>query len=599
MLLYCSQGHQNPPNSRFCGECGQQLPLAIGQTIENRYRIVRQLGQGGFGRTFLAEEINRANQSCVLKAFTPQDRQPEQLRKAKELFEREARILYQLKHPQIPAFRELLQANLSGQSFLFLVQDYVEGETYSQLLGARKSQGASFAEVEVCQLLLQILPVLSYIHSLNVVHRDISPDNLILRSCDHKPVLIDFGGVKQLTTAPMFWFNQIGIERTRLGKQGYAPEEQMQQGEASPSSDLYALAVTALVLLTGKEPQELYDSDKKIWLWGREIHVSPRLEAVLKKMLAYKPEARYQKAEAVFQELQLPNPSPLNFNLSQIRTISLSIPKALSSGHQHSPSPSHESQTSGTQRFAGGGSGDCVEQAQGSAGGGSGSTLSQSQRSIGGNSLARRAQAQVLVPSTARKGWLHGRVLRVAGAGLALALGINAWTLVNTVIHSIHLVPLSSSAEKQLTAQLLHRRQAMAIKPSFFNAIVDAQFYNEHPKLRGRSLKKAPKDANLRQQWEENAQDLLNRIEQAQLSSAARGKLGSYSYQDYENWKEKANQGQLDGLTMDQLEKQVDEKFAHSFPKQQGEKLNLETFGQIWYAIFSDEVNQSTKHNIQ
>jgi serine/threonine-protein kinase len=537
MLLYCSQGHENPVNSRFCGECGQLLPLAIGQVIENRYRIVSHLGQGGFGRTFLAEDINRSNHNCVLKAFAPQNQQPEQLQKAKELFEREARVLHQLQHPQIPAFQAMLQTNLGGQIYLFLVQDYVEGDTYHHLLAARKRQGLSFSEVEVRQLLEQILPVLSYIHSLNVIHRDISPDNLMLRSSDQQPVLIDFGGVKQLSAIPGFWFNQIGLIRTRLGKKGYAPEEQLHQGKVFPNSDFYALAVTALVLLTGKEPQELYDSNKGTWLWGREISVSPQLEAVLKKMLAYKPGDRYQGADEVLQALSttvLPSPS-----VSQIHTINLTKP-------QPDPSPSHSYQQGSTQVIA-----------------------------VGG----------------ANAGWLRQWALRVAGAGLAVVIGMNAWGLVNAVIHATHpMLPIAS--EKHLTAQLVHRRQALAIRPSFFNALVDAQFYAQHPDIQGRSLKNAPEDAKLRQEWDESAQELLDRLEQAELSSVARRKLGTYGQQDYEIWKEKANQGQLDGHTIDQLEKQVDEKFAQLFPQQQGEKLNLQTFGQIWYAIFADEVNK-------
>jgi len=532
MLLYCSQGHENPPNSRFCGDCGQLLPLAIGQVIENRYRIVRQLGQGGFGCTFLAEDINRSNQSCVLKAFAPQNQQPEQLQKAKELFEREARMLYQLQHPQIPAFQAMLQTNLGGQAYLFLVQDYVEGYTYHQLLAARKHQGLSFSEVEVGQLLSQILPILSYLHSLSVIHRDISPDNLILRSSDCQPVLIDFGGVKQLPATSVFWFNQMGSIRTRLGKKGYAPEEQLHQGKVFPNSDFYALAVTALVLLTGKEPQELYDSNKGTWLWGREISVSLQLEAVLKKMLAYKPGDRYQAADEVLQALQSPTAPLPSSSVSQIHTINLT-------GSQPDPNLSYSYQKGG-----------------------------------------------------ANAGWLRLWALRVAGTGLAVVIGMNAWELVNAVIHSTHSTPLPISSEKHLTDQLLHRRQALAIRPSFFNALVDAQFYAKHSDIQGRSLKNAPEDAKLRQEWDESAQELLNRLEQAELSPVARRKLGSYGQQDYEVWKEKANQGQLDGHTIAPLEKQVDERFAQLFPQQQGEKLNLQTFGQIWYAIFSDEVNK-------
>jgi serine/threonine-protein kinase len=103
-----------------------------------------------------------------------------------------------LQHPQIPRFRELLRINLEGKECLFLVQDHIEGQTYNSLLNSRKQLGLRFTEIETRQLLQQILPVLEYIHSVGVIHRDISPDNLMLRAFEQLPVLIDFGGVKQV-----------------------------------------------------------------------------------------------------------------------------------------------------------------------------------------------------------------------------------------------------------------------------------------------------------------------------------------------------------------------------------------------------------------
>jgi len=544
MSLYCSQGHENPSNNRFCVKCGVPLAIAVGQLIENRYRIVRQLGQGGFGRTFLAEDINRSNQNCVLKEFAPQDQLASQLEKAKELFEREARVLYQLNHPQIPAFREMLQANLGDREYLFLVQDYVEGGTYYQLLEARLSQGVSFSEVEVRHLLCQILPVLSYIHSVDVIHRDISPDNLIRRSSDSLPVLIDFGGVKQLPVSPVFWFTQLGVIRTRLGKKGYAPEEQLLQGKVFPNSDLYALAVTALVLLTGKEPQALYDSYKGTWLWRREINV-PQLEAILKKMLANKPSDRYQSADEVLQALASQTiSSPPNPNISQMRTINFV-------GRKPDPNSSYSLPNGGTQ---------------------------------------------VIATPVFHSIWFRPWAVRVAGAGLVVLIGTGAFTLVKSVIlspQSMHLPQQApSSSEKTRIDLLFHRRQALAIKPRFFNVLVNEQFYQSHPSARGRNLKNQPEDANLRQEWYTSAEELLDQIEQAQLSAAARGKLGSYSQQDYEIWHLKANRGQLGNYTMEQMEKQTDERFYQLFPQQRAETPKLKTFGQIWYAILSDKISQ-------
>ncbi|NET61382.1 MAG: serine/threonine protein kinase [Symploca sp. SIO2E6] len=234
-------------------------PLPDGSVIGNRYRIICQLGQGGFGRTYQVEDISQGNEYCVLKEFAPQLQSTNHLLQAKELFQREAGVLFKLEHPQIPSFRELLTVIFSGNEYLLLVQDYVEGQTYDQFI----KRGQRFSETEVRELFLQLLPVLEYIHSQGMIHRDIAPDNLICRKSDQLPILIDFGAVKQVAATALSQFTSLPIG-TRIGKKGYAPEEQMNRGEFSASGDLYALAVTGLVLLTGKEPQELYDSCR--WL---------------------------------------------------------------------------------------------------------------------------------------------------------------------------------------------------------------------------------------------------------------------------------------------------------------------------------------------
>lgn len=276
-----------------------------GVILSDRYLIVGQIGQGGFGRTYLAEDINRFHELCVLKEFSPQVQTPEMMQKAQELFDREANVLYKLEHPQIPRFRELLRIQVGDNSYLFLVQDYIRGETYNSLLNARKQRGLKFTESEIWQLLQQVLPILVYIHSVGVIHRDISPDNLILRGSDNLPVLIDFGGVKEVaaTVGSQSYQTEKQPSLTLLGKVGFAPPEQMQTGLVSPQSDLYALAVTTLVLLTGKQPQELVNHDNFTWQWRGEVNVSAMLAGVLDKMLSAKPSDRYQSACQVLQVL--------------------------------------------------------------------------------------------------------------------------------------------------------------------------------------------------------------------------------------------------------------------------------------------------------
>ncbi|MEG4119559.1 protein kinase [Microcoleus sp. N9_B4] len=282
-----------------------QPPIAIGTLLQNRYRLVNILGQGGFGRTYLVEDLGRFQERCALKELIPVQSGPYVLEKSKELFQREAAILYQIGHPQIPQFRAIFEENQR----LFLVQDYVEGMTYRELLLDRTSNGRSFTEAEVLVFIRQMLPVLAHIHARGIIHRDISPENIIRRENDQLPVLIDFGVVKELATKVQS--PEGTAHATTVGKIGYAPMEQLQSGRATASSDLYALAVTAIVLLTGKEPQELLDQTTLQWNWQQQAQVSTGLALVLNRMLSRSPGDRYQSVSEVAQALDgQTNPKP-------------------------------------------------------------------------------------------------------------------------------------------------------------------------------------------------------------------------------------------------------------------------------------------------
>ena len=277
-------------------------PLPDGTIVQNRYRIQRVLGQGGFGRTYLAEDTNRFREICVLKEFEPQSQGAKHAQKAEELFTREAKVLHQLQHPQIPQFRELFQMKTQDRDLFFLVQDYVEGKTYEELLNDRQNQHLMFSESEAVQLLQQLLPVLEYIHRSGIVHRDISPDNIILRAYDRKPVLIDFGVVKAAAT------QAVHSGQTLVGKPGYAPVEQLHKGTAEPSSDLYALAVTIVVLLTGREAQSLFNPRDLTCQWKQYTTVSPLFAQVIDRMLSNRPSDRYHSAQEVQDALSMVSP---------------------------------------------------------------------------------------------------------------------------------------------------------------------------------------------------------------------------------------------------------------------------------------------------
>lgn len=558
MPLYCHQGHKNQSGSRFCHQCGERLDLPTssgiypGRLLGDRYSLVRQLGQGGFGRTYLAEDTNRFNELCVLKEFSPQAQNTQLLQKAEELFEREAGVLYKLQHPQIPRFRELFRVTLDGKTYLFLVQDYVEGQTYQELLEARKQQGMLFGEAEVMLLLLQILPILEYIHSLGVIHRDISPDNIILRNCDHLPVLIDFGGVKQVAATVATQFKQSNVSSaTLIGKAGYAPYEQIHQGTVYPHSDLYALAATMMALLTGKEPQELIDDRTLTWNWQAEVNLSPSLCTVFDKMLSHRLSDRYQSAREVLQALTSSNYTTSNYGATQ-------------------PPNSHQTQAT--------------------------VAVAPPRKLFAANSLpspivgAASASIKVNKPSLAPKKILLTSLPLVVVIGLGWWT-TNSWLQRQTEISSEPTSPISqpkpqfSPAEQKRKNQLRDRRLQLGINNRFYIALVNQAYWDKYPDERGRSLKVTPEDAALRADWDQIAAKLLEQLEP--LSSGSRRRLGSYTKQNRDRASQALSKLNLSSRALDDL---TDATFWEMFPQQQGKNFLAKPIGQVWYALADDKL---------
>jgi serine/threonine protein kinase len=274
--------------------------------LADRYELQQVLGQGGFGKTYLTFDRHRFDEPCVVKEFLPQGRGDYESQKSRELFEREAKILHQIDRPQIPKFFAFFEENQQ----LFLVQEYIKGQTYAALLRERQQYGDTFSEREIIKWLKDLLPVLGYLHDRQIVHRDISLDNIMLQEESNLPMLIDFGiGRSDLvqrqnrpknTATP----TKTAAPQSIVGKVGYAPYEQIWLGQSFPSSDLYSLAVTAVIMLTGIDPQTLSSQASLKEQWFLSASVSTDLVKILNRMLQDAPANRYQSAAAVLADLE-------------------------------------------------------------------------------------------------------------------------------------------------------------------------------------------------------------------------------------------------------------------------------------------------------
>ncbi|MEM9007119.1 MAG: CHASE2 domain-containing protein [Cyanobacteria bacterium P01_F01_bin.86] len=278
----------------------------IGSLLAERYQLIKPLGEGGFAKTYLAEDIQRGNTPCVIKHLTPARRSSEFLTTARRLFEAEASALLRLgTHDCIPQLIDAFEA----EGEFYLVQAYVDGEPLSAIFRRQ----VFLSEAEMIALLEEALPILAFIHTQQVIHRDIKPSNLMRRRADGKLVLIDFGAVKQITTQP---YTAGGDQLTvSIGTQGYAPPEQL-AGRPRFSSDLYGLGMTIIHGLTGRSPTELPENPQTgELLWHNEApETSSGLAVFLQRLTHPSIYQRYASAEAALEDL------------NQLDTLSLPLP---------------------------------------------------------------------------------------------------------------------------------------------------------------------------------------------------------------------------------------------------------------------------------
>ncbi|NJN23516.1 MAG: protein kinase [Acaryochloridaceae cyanobacterium RL_2_7] len=577
--LQCSQGHRNPNGNLYCQYCGEKLtapdpskPTMIG----DRYRVIKEIGRGGFGHTYLAEDTNRFNETCVLKEFAPELNHQDSLGKAKELFSREAEVLYRLEHSQIPKFREWFMDEKVHS--LFLAQDYVVGPTYFALLQQRKAQGLAFTEGEVLEFLRESLPILSYIHEQGVIHRDISPDNLICRESDKRPILIDFGGVKQVTITVGQWQAPKSDAKkniTLIGKPAYAPEEQIRLGQVNPSSDIYSLGVTALCLLMGKEPQEFFDSFDNRFKWRNSLQIQPHFAAILEKMTAPRANDRYRSAQQVLSDLPDPPSTGGSAGGTPPKTPQTILVSPAQSGLQTAtkpnptppvvsqpvslpnhtvavnpePQPRHRSEPGLLRRL--------------------------------GQSLTQAVMSLIKT------------VLVLSGI---LGLGALGWWAIQTRLVSL---PNGSNppegSPSETTAQvspeeqerrqfILNRVATLKIPDGYFNRVTNEAYFLQYPEQQGRLLNGSnPEDEMLRAKWYDVAQQIINFSDQ--LSDRTRSRLGRLGQRDLDRI---TTQLEEDGINREQFLRQVERDLLNALPMYRNQNLGQQQVNQLRLALASE-----------
>ncbi|MCL6435285.1 MAG: tetratricopeptide repeat protein [Leptolyngbyaceae cyanobacterium HOT.MB2.61] len=267
--------------------------------VGKRYKLVNQLGVGGFGQSFLAQDLHLPGcPRCVVKRLLAKTHDPKHLKTARRLFDTEARVLYQLgKHDQIPT----LYAHFEENQEFYLVQEFIEGEPLTWQI----VKGKPWPEERVIALIYDILEIMAFVHQQNVIHRDIKPANLIRRQKDNKLVLIDFGAVKQVSLQMADPDSEIADSTIAVGTHGYISNEQL-AGKPRFCSDVYAIGMVGIQALTGVLPKQL-DEDAATGELDWRVHapnVSPEFAEVLDHMVYYDFRDRFPTAVEALEAVQ-------------------------------------------------------------------------------------------------------------------------------------------------------------------------------------------------------------------------------------------------------------------------------------------------------
>jgi serine/threonine-protein kinase len=509
-------------------------PLKVGSFLHQRYHIRQVLRQGRWGWIYLAHDRVRSvsrtqsldkgqsgssqlQDHCVLEEWIVLD--GDRLEELQEVLHHEFRKFNQIRNAHLPEYH----VAFIHQQRLYCVREWIQGDTYRSLLSQRLAQGQPFLEAEVRQFLETLLPVLAVLHKRDILHQHLTPDCILLRKFDRQPVLVEFGLQAEL---PIEFFN---LELFNHATESYAPLEQRLGERIAPDSDLYALAAIVLVLLTGCEPEKLYDDKTQRWVWQPWISLSPQFASIFDRMLSPNPKRRYASANKVIQALRaaakkdgLKNDVSTQDAFTDVSALPTSLGAAQAFGEI--------------------------------------------------------ALAVILIALAGIAAWriiFHLQPTLFTSSESPIVVSPTPELATQDATQS------GSSESSSKPTDLKNRRRELAIRFDVFNQLVDELFYTKYPKLKNQSL-----DESKQSEWDKMANALLDKL--ASLSQEARADMGNYNRASYNTWLTAIKPLNVTGRSIEAL---TDTQLVYLFPELQGKQINPRTLGQIWYAIAHDQIS--------
>jgi tetratricopeptide (TPR) repeat protein len=290
-------GAANPISARYCQHCSALMPfrhttgMLVGPILlANRYQLLSCIGQGGMGAVYKAADTRFNNRPVAIKEMSTSGLPSARLQEAEEAFAREAHLLADLLHPNLPRIYEHFAENDRS----YLVMDFIDGQTLEEYL--TKIGGKPLPVEQVVKWADQLCDVLNYLHSHQppIVFRDLKPANVMIDDSGHI-YLIDFGIARIFKPGKQH-------DTVALGSPGYAAPEQYGKAQSTPRSDIYSLGALLHCLLTGADPSE----QPFFFRPASQLNpaINPALESLLKQMLEMDSERRPASAQVVWQALE-------------------------------------------------------------------------------------------------------------------------------------------------------------------------------------------------------------------------------------------------------------------------------------------------------